>query len=379
MTELNTCSSRHFSLKKVAAIATCVATGLTWLAGFGSACTPAEPAKPAKRANTTRVERLYDSRCEAALIEGRLFLRGLVESGDEIARQLISIRLDDDQREVHLESGVVDFDDSAGDIRVLHAPTDHHLLLWRWNRGAFTELGRFKLHHEHGLGLAQNAGSLYVLTTRAVRTLPAGSRAWQVLPLKRQLGLGSEMVVAAPRAGGSLYWGFERGEFGGGLERIDLATGAVVNIDLPQPNVSDAIADPRHPECVVIATGLVHMGGSRGQVLRVCGDRTHSIFEKEQARSNPKYPLSEPFYDVAPGADGAFWAATPEHVYRFASERPEEFAIPKVLEQLGGIPLTRKIPEVIVLATGVHRIFPRGGRAPLVIPLADQAGVGGTR
>jgi len=98
--------------------------------------------------------------------------------------------------------------------------------------------------------------------------------------------------VASPQEGNSIYVGFDVGEWGGGLQQVDLNAGVVTNIerrDTKNPcdgplnrecdPVTGVIPDPQNRECVLASVGLVHLGISNGRILRVCGSQVTLVSE----------------------------------------------------------------------------------------------------
>ncbi|HYE47415.1 MAG TPA: hypothetical protein VEA44_16745 [Caulobacter sp.] len=130
-----------------------------------------------------------------------------------------------------------------------------------------------------------------VLTTDAV-AIPRGP-GWRILTLPRDAQGRSPLhgrVAAVLAVDGALLVGFDHGEWGGGLRRVDLGSGAVSqveNIDgdlcggLLNPEcdpVRGLIPDAARPHCAIAAIGLLHGLGS-GRVVRVCGSTVTPVYE----------------------------------------------------------------------------------------------------
>lgn len=93
----------------------------------------------------------------------------------------------------------------------------------------------------------------------------------------------------AATADGDVYVGYNRGEWGGGLRRL-AASGDIAFVreggedpcgGTLNPACSPIVGihqDPNRPECVLVGSGLSHLGGSYGAVYRVCGDAISSVF-----------------------------------------------------------------------------------------------------
>lgn len=90
--------------------------------------------------------------------------------------------------------------------------------------------------------------------------------------------------------GDMIYVGYNLGEWGGGLRRIDPADGAIAFVrdqsDRPcrgvlNPECSPIVGvfhDRDNTDCVLVGTGISHLGSSRGDVYRVCGSKISGVF-----------------------------------------------------------------------------------------------------
>jgi len=70
---------------------------------------------------------------------------------------------------------------------------------------------------------------------------------WQPIALKGQLRWGVQVSVASPRSGKSIYVGVNRGEWGGGLQRVDVQTGVVTNVE--RRDTKDLRGGPLTSDC----------------------------------------------------------------------------------------------------------------------------------
>ncbi|QLQ13740.1 MAG: hypothetical protein HZY74_11340 [Brevundimonas sp.] len=130
------------------------------------------------------------------------------------------------------------------------------------------------------LELFKTSEGVGVLTNQAVYLL-AGNR-WQRTDLPTTVDRYARHV--AEGAPGSIYFGREPGEFGGSLERIDLASGQVWSFGVEDQDPCEAdfdpqcdpivglTPDPQRPGCVTAASGAVHMGMTEGRIYRACGN-----------------------------------------------------------------------------------------------------------
>jgi len=150
----------------------------------------------------------------------------------EVAGGLVSLGLADNRRLVHFEGGVLDIARSDHDLWVLRKGSgEHRFVVALWAGGVFHQLGEFQLSAEDApLALLENAGAPAVLSQKAVHYLASDNR-WRVIELNGKLRSGVQVSAASPEEGGTIYLGFDIGEWGGGLQQIDLKTGVVNEIE----------------------------------------------------------------------------------------------------------------------------------------------------
>lgn len=125
-----------------------------------------------------------------------------------------------------------------------------------------------------------------VLTTTTV-LLPT-SNGWSRRLMAAELSRQAHVSALTENA---LLVGYNRGEWGGGLRRVDVATGTVSFVREPgnegcegrlNPACSPVvgiISDPRNDECVLIGASLAHLSGRYGEVMRVCGNSIEPVFD----------------------------------------------------------------------------------------------------
>jgi hypothetical protein len=180
--------------------------------------------------------------------------------------------------------------------------------------------------------------------------------------------------------------GFNTGEWGGGLQRVDLRTGVISDVERRDTKelcagplnsacdpVTGVIPDPQNKNCILAAVGLVHMLFSHGRILRVCGNDVSLVFEKSykvDGFEGKKWEMSEAFFGLAPTVDGRFWGITSEALYHFEADgtKKQEYALPE-LKPVSGIYLSRELPGVVVVRTDANWAVSVSGYTPLLIPL----------
>lgn len=177
---------------------------------------------------------------------------------------------------------------------------------------------------------------------------------------------------------GFIYSGLNNGEWGGGLQQIEITSGKVKTIEKIEKSkicgypldkgcdpVTDVIRDPENSSCVIAAIGLSHML-EHGRLLRVCGSEVSVIFSKTY---NLKFgdrdiEQTEAFFDLI-GGNQSYFAVTQKGVYQFPiGEKEKFFQLPK-LKEMAGVWLSDEIPNVVVVSTDINWAASLSGYTPL--------------
>jgi hypothetical protein len=323
--------------------------------------------------------------------DGRLWVRGTMRNRGDASGGLVSFGITDSSRKVHFEGGVVDIAKSDHDLWILRQrDEDGRFVVAAWRGGHFQDLTEFERSPDDApLALMSSASSPTVLSGMTVRYL-ANDETWHVVQLKGKLRSGVAVSAASPQEGESIYIGFDVGEWGGGLQRVDLKTGAVSDIERRDTKdlcagplnqacdpITGVIPDPQNKACVLASVGLVHLFHSNGRILRVCGTDVALVSEiliPDDKGIGSKWRQTEAFYGLAPSAEGGFWAITYRALYRFdaTGKKEKEYTLPK-LESVSGLHLSRALPDVIVLQTDLNWAVSTSGYTPLVVPLEGSA------
>jgi|SRR5882672_1447256 len=322
--------------------------------------------------------------------DGKLWLRGTEASQKGGSGGLISLSLANNSRTVHFQRGVLDIEKSGHDLWVLRQPSAdlREFIVSVWRNRTFTDLARFTTSDkDEPTVLLDRAGSPTVLSRGALRVLSEDHQDWRLIELKGELRWGVQVSVASPKSGKNIYVGTNRGEWGGGLQGVDVQTGVVTNIERRDTQelcrgplnsqcdpVTGLVSDPQNNDCVFAAVGLVHMFMSEGRILRVCGDRVTPVFEKSAVGGiGGKMKMTEAFYGLASSDDSGFWGITWRALYHFGADgkQEREYQLPK-LKPVSGVYLSRELPGVIVVRTDVNWAVSTSGYTPLIIPLEDS-------
>ncbi len=153
---------------------------------------------------------------------------------------------------------------------------------------------------------------------------------------------------AAPD-GQSLYAGYDRGEWGGGLRRVDLPGGAISFVTGEGEGLCTGALNPAcdpivglfpdraRPGCVIVGSGISHLGISKGQVYRVCGSAIEPVFSTPTPTIGDRWMLGpqpwplDGFYEVSDG-----WIATSrDRYFRSSHDTVEERSMPAFKEWAG--------------------------------------------
>lgn len=357
------------------------------LLSFSSLALRAAPQSP--DSHEPKGDSLLGERIGGGIVfEGKLWLRGAILSRKSISGGLVSLNLAGDSRQVHFERGVLDVKKIGHDLCVLRWPSSDapEVVLSVWRKDRFEDVAKFSpSKKDDPIALVNSANGPVLLSMQSIHTLSADKHEWHQIKLKGKLRGGYQETADSPLAGESIYVGFNTGEWGGGLQRVELRTGVVTDVERRDTKelcagpmnsacdpVTGVIPDPRNKECILAAVGLVHML-SHGRILRVCGKDVSLIFEKTytvDGFKDDKWKMTEAFFGLVPAADGGFWAITSGALYHFGADgtKKEEYALPK-LKPISGIYLSRELPGVIVVRTDANWAVSVSGYTPVLIPL----------
>lgn len=178
-----------------------------------------------------------------------------------------------------------------------------------------------------------------------------------------------------------LFVGVNRGEWGGGLLRVDLKTGTVTHIDRRTGElcggplnadcdpVHGVVSEPWNSGCVVAAVGLVHMI-PHGRLVEICGEKVQTLLSrpyKIEAPSGRDFIATVAFFGVARAGDVVLATAI-DGLYRVSAQSVEREPLPQ-FKDVGGIKVSFEIPGVILVLTDVNRRKSVSGSVPLLVPM----------
>lgn len=269
-------------------------------------------------------------------------------------------------------SGVYDIQRINGRILAMRqvSPTSHNFQLLDLAAGEFL-LAEFPLS---SAPLLVDAGGKPTLLSQET-LLGFRDGEWERQDLEAPLR-GWPGINVRSGDGRFIYVGHNHGEWGGGLQGIEVATGRVFEVKGLAKNldpVTGVIRDASRPDCIIASVGLMHML-ARGKILRVCGEQATVIFEEAvPPPSDPNVmalPHKWPFFDLVETSDG--WAAISfGQVFRGGQDgsvRQQE--IPD-LTPWHGLTLATAGPDLIVLNTMLNARHSLSGATPLLVPVTQ--------
>jgi len=334
---------------------------------------------------------------EGVVLDGKLWLRGGSGIYPESTGGLVSFALSDWSRHIEFGSGVIDVERSRETLWVLHHSSfnPRAIALTALRSGGSQEIGRFNApRNDLPIALLINKGNPIVLSQRAVRTWIPEMMTWRVTrlsgPLQSTLGFAVNSSVGMPVSGGAIYVGFDAGEWGGGMQRIDLETGRVRKVEKADNSrryfyggplqgsldpVTGIIPDRTQTDCVLASIGLVHLGISSGRIVRVCDTEVSVAFENAEEVDFPggKYLVSEAFFGLAPASEAGYWAVGITGLYQFTdnTSAPVKRDLPRLMP-MERIYLSRDFSDAIILRTNINAAVSTSGYTPLVVPLDTE-------
>ena len=358
-----------------------VLTLLTLLVTLGSRAAAMEPPRVDQKAFLTR----------AVFVDGRLWL--LTDAGE-----LSSIAEGGDRRiDEALPEPVNDICIHQGKLLALSCAREDCAqgTLRRQDNQTWTISARFPTGHEHVIALGCDREAIDVLTDR--RLIEVKGDDIRSVELSERLNLSS--VAAVHDMPDGIFVGFNAGEWGGGLQRIDRQSGKVrtiasnlsgdlcggpLNTDCDP--INSIVTSPWNDRCVVAAIGLVHFL-PHGRVVEVCGRfvrrlyfsayKMQGIDEPPSKHSYEPFSLgkileNEPhsttaFYGLLARGD-ALWAIGIDGLYKIDRDGSAEITPIPEFREIGGVHVSFDLADMILVLTQVNQRRSVGGAVPLLVP-----------
>lgn len=179
-------------------------------------------------------------------------------------------------------------------------------------------------------------------------------------------------ATAAHDGEGSVYVGYNLGEWGGGLRRLDLATGAIQFVSataadqrLQSASIIALAPDFGRPGCVIVVEGLQHLSLRRGSVSRLCGDHVDELIVRELSMVLPIEGDAGGIDGFATSNDGGVLVHGSGYT-RIRGDRLEVHNIPPLDQTLSGLRISSETDGLIFIARPGAST---AERPPLAVPV----------
>jgi len=250
--------------------------------------------------------------------------------------------------------------------------------------GLWTVTARVSTEGDRLVAVSHVGGIATLLTQRRIIEI-VGDRQTATALLQP---LRTRPIASVHIAPASIFIGFNAGEWGGGLQRIDRKTGEVWAIERNTSGelcggplntecdpVNDIAAEPWKPECIAVAVGLVHFA-PHGRIVEVCGDTVRRLYVKPYGKQPPENEVTrkydEPFSTVAffglKRRAGTLWAVGIDGIYRIGPEGVTQSAPLPKFKQIGGLSVSFDLPDVVVVLTDINQRLSISGSVPILMP-----------
>jgi hypothetical protein len=234
---------------------------------------------------------------------------------------------------------------------------------------------------EHDRLVAMNCSekAIMLLTSRRLIDVTGNSQASTALSDELPPSLVASTLVTT----GSVFVGLNRGEWGGGLRRIDRRTGKITTIEKNETGALcggplNTNCDPVHgiaiipwkPTCAVAAVGLIHFL-SHGRLVEVCSDGVRVLYEKPYERSELGSGRGTNFNSVAffgiANVGKSLWAVGMDGLYDIKEETVQSRSMPQYKE-VEGIFVSFDLPEFVLVLTNINQRLSVSGSSPILVP-----------
>lgn len=256
-----------------------------------------------------------------------------------------------------------------------------HVLRWRGRSWAVTTLHGGSSSetpalrapsHIRPLAFFGDGAAFLVLTERVLFRFEGGR--WSSKRLRGGFALFRGGTASTVRVDRTLYIGWNAGEFGGSIQRLNIDSGRLESPHMTLP-VTAMVADPERPGCAIASMGVSHIGDS-GEIDRICGRRLERVLVVPATvppRAAPgeaqeiNLDTAEPFWGLAI-TRGVVWTVGSLGLRRLDRLNDEPVQFPQLAE-VGGIPMSFAAPGLLILQTDLNAERSLSGETPLMIGL----------
>lgn len=224
-----------------------------------------------------------------------------------------------------------------------------------------------------------------LLTSRRLVDLSSNPRREIRLSEPVRTGLASAFLLSADQ----LYIGFNAGEWGGGLQRINMRTGSVATLEHNQSGglcggplntncdpVNGLANLPSNPDCIAAAIGLQHMM-AHGRIVQVCGTKVATLHIQPCEGENPTYKqtgepyCSEAYYGLVEN-QGGLTALSPQGLTTIASNGSVTRSRLPAFKTYGPFRVSFG-PQMILVGNSANQRHSLSGATPILVPVRSAA------
>jgi hypothetical protein len=226
------------------------------------------------------------------------------------------------------------------------------------------------------------ASRIMLLTTRRLIDLDGNRQ--NAIRLSGTLSGG--LISSTYGTSDQFFVGFNAGEWGGGLRRIDRRSGDITVVERnssgelgggPLNTACDPVngisAEPWKLDCIVAAIGLVHFE-PHGRIVEVCGNQVQRLYYKSYGnnRSSNHSKDDEPFSTVAffglTREGNTLSAVGIDGIYDIGPGGTAHITPLPHFKDVGGIALSFDLPRFVLVLTNVNQRRSISGAVPLLVP-----------
>jgi hypothetical protein len=226
------------------------------------------------------------------------------------------------------------------------------------------------------------ASRITLLTTRRLIDLDGNRQT----AIRLSGTLSGGLISSTYGTSDQFFVGFNAGEWGGGLRRIDRRNGNITVVERnssgelcggPLNTACDPVngisAEPWKPDCIVAAIGLVHFE-PRGRIVEVCGNQVQRLYYKSYGdkpspnRSKDDEPFSTvAFFGLTREGD-TLWAVGIDGIYGIGPGGTAHITPLPHFKDVGGIAVNFDLPHFVLVLTNVNQRRSISGAVPLLVP-----------
>jgi hypothetical protein len=248
--------------------------------------------------------------------------------------------------------------------------------LRKWSHASWAVVATIPRDQDDIVGIGSSGKTIVLLTTRRMIDLGSGDQKGIALkwPKERTAGITSVLVKAD-----SVLVGFNAGEWGGGLRRIDRKTGEISTFGRKAENepcagalnsecdpVNGIALEPWNEGCEVVAIGLIHMM-AHGSIVEVCGSAIRTIYSKPYSKLYREDHYSTvPFFGIV-AASQRLLAIGSDGLYDIRPEGAVVSALP-AFQRIGSVSVSFALPHVVLVVTGINQRHSVSGSVPMLVP-----------